>query len=364
MSYVDDVKAIIERIPNSLIDFNVPRVITKAPSQAASNFVTNKEQGDWAERIIFNAINETSNTLIAVKYGKSDDIIAGDAGFSDFFETFQNELDTIGKRPDLLLFRKEDYNEQFGKDISRFEEHVIHNYVKHAIAGIEIRSSAFLIDKYDTYMQNRVTECAREALAVRDLILSEYLDLLSHKSRSKYITILESITNETLNAISFKVPGWGSTDRLIELNNLFKKLKKNLQDVKKRSYLSITPKVEDLTVVNKWIQNFNVPHYYFQVFFDKVFAISFIDILTLLTDSENEGVKYFIEGDVANQNKKTIKIRARSTQVIAQKVDEPVHKSVRKELTRGQLLFYVTFENGYAYLDIDGLKSVLGINEW
>lgn len=364
MQYIDDVRALIERIPNSLIDFNAPRVRTRVPSQAASNFVTNKEQGDWAERIILQAINATSGNIKAVKYGKSDDVIAGDTGFSEFFETFQNELDNIGKRPDLLLFRKEDYIESFGEDISICDEGKIHDYVKKALAGIEIRSSAFLIDKYDNYMHRKITKCTEDALSIRDNILENYSDLLSHGSRSKYKTILKSITNDTLNAISFKVPGWGSTDRLIELNNQFKELKKILQDIKKRTYLSITPKVEDLKVVYKWIETYNVPHYYFQVFFDKVFAISFIDILSLLADSKNEGEKYFIEGDVKNQRKKTIKIKARSTHVIAQKVDEPVHRSVRKELTRGQLLFYVTFDKGYAYLDIEKLKSVLGIEEW
>lgn len=80
------------------------------PSQASSEFITNKQQGDWAEDVIFRAINENSHNVVAVKYGKSDDLVAGDAGFEKFFRDYQTELDTIGKRPDILLFKKEDFD--------------------------------------------------------------------------------------------------------------------------------------------------------------------------------------------------------------------------------------------------------------
>ena len=35
-----------------------------------------------------------------------DDIIAGDENFKEFYEEYQNELDEIGKRPDILIFDK------------------------------------------------------------------------------------------------------------------------------------------------------------------------------------------------------------------------------------------------------------------
>jgi type II restriction enzyme len=41
----------------------------------------------------------------------------------------------------------------------------------------------------------------------------------------------------------------------------------------------------------------------------------------------------------------------------------PTHKSKLKELDRGRLLFYVTFEGGVAYLDVNNLRAILGINE-
>lgn len=113
------------------------------PSQASSEFITNKQQGDWAEDLIFRAINENSHNVVAVKYGKSDDFVAGDAGFESFFRNYQTELDTIGKRPDILLFRKEDFDECSGYDISAKSNDEVEQYVTKAIAGIEVRSSAF-----------------------------------------------------------------------------------------------------------------------------------------------------------------------------------------------------------------------------
>ena len=48
---------------------------------------------------------------------------------------------------------------------------------------------------------------------------------------------------------------------------------------------------------------------------------------------------------------------------IAYKIDEPNHESVRKEMDRGRLLFYVTFKGGTAYLDIKNLCNILTLKE-
>ena len=109
MTYFEELREITKTIPTSIIDFSIERDRTSPPTQASSNFITNKEQGDWAEDLIFRAINETSDNYVAVRYGKSDDLIAGDSGFDKFYTDFQDELDTIGKRPDLLVFKKADF---------------------------------------------------------------------------------------------------------------------------------------------------------------------------------------------------------------------------------------------------------------
>lgn len=364
MTYFDELREITKIIPDTIVDFSIPRDRTSPPTQASSNFITNKEQGDWAEDLIFRAINETSKNYVAVRYGKSDDLVAGEIGFDEFYTEFQDELDTIGKRPDLLVFKKSDFDEKLGQDISKLKHSQITDYVKKAIAGLEIRSSAFLIDKYEGEMQERTKTHLEAALMIKDRIINEFSDVFEHPKKKPYLDILKSINQETINAINFRRPSWNSTERLQELTLLFKDLKDYIGISQKRDYLSITPKVEDIKVVYKWAETFNVPHYYFQVFFDKSYGISFKNILTLITDSEKEGEHYEISKDIKNQNKTTIKINTRNTNQVAYKILEPEHKSVRREMGRGRLLFYVSFEKGTAYLDIDSLKALLNISDF
>lgn len=364
MTYFDELREITKLIPNTIVDFSIPRDRTSPPTQASSNFITNKEQGDWAEDLIFRAINETSKNYIAVRYGKSDDLVAGEEGFDKFYLDFQDELDSIGKRPDLLIFRKTDYDRSLGDDISKLNHSKINDYVKKALAGLEIRSSAFLIDKYESEMQNRTRFHLEAALTIKDKIINEYSDVFEHPKKKPYLEILKSINRETINFITFRRPSWNSTERLQELTLLFKDLKDNLSICQKRDYLSITPKVEDIKVVYRWAETFNVPHYYFQVFFDKSYGISFKNILSLLTEPKKEGDHYEISKDIKNQNKTTIKINTRNTNQVAYKIIEPDHKSVRREMGRGRLLFYVSFQKGTAYLDIDSLKGLLNISDF
>lgn len=361
MNYFETIRELTKLIPASIVDFSIERVRTSPPTQASSNFITNKEQGDWAELLIFRAINETFAGFVAVRYGKSDDLIAGEKGFDTFYNEFQDELDTIGKRPDLLIFKEKDFRKDLGYDISKFEHSTIEDYVKLAIAGLEVRSSAFLIDKYEALMQQRTQSNLKKAFELKAKIIGEYADILNQPKKKKYLDILQSINEETILAVSFRRPSWNSTERLSVLTNLFKELKEAILIVQKRDYLSITPKVEDLKVVYKWIEKFNVPHFYFQVFFDKVYGIAFKEILSLITDSEKEGEYYEISKDIKNQNKTTVKINTRKTHQVAYKVDEPEHKSIRREMGRGRLLFYVSFDKGTAYLDVDNIKQLLNI---
>jgi type II restriction enzyme len=363
MSYYEKIRELTKEVPITLVDFTLPRDLARTPTQASSNFITNKEQGDWAENLVFRAINEISKNFVAVKYGKSDDRVAGDEGFDEFYQEFQAELDTIGKRPDLLIFKKTDFEAELDFDISQIPHHQITEYVKKAVAGIEVRSSAFLIDRYESAMQTKTEKFAKIALQTKDLILAEFLDVLQHPARQNYIDILRGITQQTLSITDFRVPSWSSSERLIQVKNLFRQLKSTIREIQKRDYLSITPKVEDIKVVYKWIETFNVPHFYFQVFFDKVYGISFQQILEIISNPDNEGVFFSVETDTKNQNKTTIKINSKSGIQIASKVIEPEHKSVRKEMDRGRLLFYVTFKGGMAFLDVDNLRDILGIGE-
>ncbi|RMG83591.1 MAG: AccI family restriction endonuclease, partial [Bacteroidetes bacterium] len=233
MSYRDEIKDITRGISPSLVDFGVPRVRTSPPTQASSNFITNKEQGDWAESVIFKAINETMDGYVAVRYGRSDNLVAGEPGFTAFYEAFQDELDTIGKRPDLLVFKEKDFRKDLGFDISQTPHDAVEAYVGRAIAGLEIRSSAFLIEKYEAEMQHRTLMALQQALELKAEIIKNYGDLLQERGKRKYLDILNTLNEDTIMAISFRQPVWSVTERHILLTGLFRALKKCVNIVQK-----------------------------------------------------------------------------------------------------------------------------------
>lgn len=359
MQYRDRINDLTQKIDSTLADFNAERIRGNMPTQISSEFLTNKEQGDWAEQTLLNGINNNSSNLIAVRYGKNDDINAGDDGFKEFFKAYQAELDTIGKRPDILIFEKKDYPYET-YDISHFSNDLLDQLVPKAKCGIEVRSSAFLIDKYEAYMNDKVSCAIDSAMKSRNIILNNYKELLISKDSALY-DIIESISPDNMHVISFRTRSWSSSAELIALSNELKNLKNSIKEITKRTFLSITPKVEDLKVVYTWIQRYNVPHYYIQVFFDKAFGISFERILSLIGDSELEGKEYFIEADVKNQGKTTIKINAIQQYNVLEKIYLPEHQSQMKELTRGRLLFYVKFKDSVSVINRDEFERLLGI---
>lgn len=360
MEYKEIIKELAKNIDTDLVNFDSERIHGRRPTQISSEFLTNKEQGDWAENILLNAINNNSSKLIAVHYGKNDDINSGDDGFKEFFEEYQKELDTIGKRPDILIFDKADFPYETD-DISCFSNDVLDTLVPKAKCAIEVRSSAFLIDKYENYMNKKVEAAIDSAMKSRSIILNNYEELLLLKDPALF-DIVQSISLDNIHVISFKLPSWRSSKELKDLSDELKKLKSSINEISKRTFLSITPKVEDLKVVYTWIQKYNVPHYYIQVFFDKAYGISFKKILTLIGNPALEGKDYFIESDIKNQGKTTIKINAAHESNVLDKIYLPEHYSEMKELNRGRLLFYVKFKDSISIINKEEFEKLLGIS--
>lgn len=357
MKYSEIIENLTKNINTDLVNFDAKRMRGSRPTQISSEFLTNKEQGDWAENTLLNGINNNSDKLIAVHYGKNDDINAGDEGFKEFFEAYQEELDTIGKRPDILIFEKKDF--PFNTyDISNFDNDVLNKIVPKAKCGIEVRSSAFLIDKYENYMNQKISNAIDSAMKSRNIILNNYKELLLSKDEALF-EIIKSISPNNIHVISFRKPSWSSSPELTALSAELKKLKESVSEISKRTFLSITPKVEDLKIVCTWVKKYNVPHYYIQVFFDKAYGISFEKILTLIGNPELEGKEYFIEKDVKNQGKTTIKINATHECNILDKIYLPEHYSEMKELNRGRLLFYVKFKDSISIINKDEFEKLL-----
>lgn len=361
MNYKEKIGAAITKVPKTLVDLDAARKKPGKPTQATSNFVINREQGDWAENLVLKAFNSTSTNYVAVKYGKSEDRVAGEEGFHQFYQDFQVELDTIGKRPDVLIFKKENYNPEWNYDISIMPHEQLHQLVPVAIAGIEIRSSAYLTEKYDDFIKKRNQVFIENALNIKGELLNEFHDDL--KNKEGWIEILNGINEQTIGNIKFKSPGWRGSVKIKQASEKIKQLNEILKIFKKRDFLSVTVKQEDIKTVYKWIDTYNIPHFYFQVFFDKIYGLPFEQILSTLGDPDQEDSTYYVEENTKNQQKTTIHISYTSGIEIASKVDFPTHTSKMKELDRGRLLFYVTFEGGAAYLDVKNLITILGINE-
>ncbi len=351
--YIHEIDELIKMVPKDIVDFALKRKRGNVPTQAFSEFLTNREQGDWAEDLIFRAINEIENGIITVRYGKSDQIVAGEPGFKEFYEKYQDELDTIGKRPDLLIFRKNDFKLSTF-DISHFEDNELKKIVPKAIAGLEIRSSSFLVHKYVEFSTKRREEIINQ---INEIInsLNTQLSNLPSKWR-KWLSNVNLENEDTL----FSIPR--TSVRLESLKSDIQNLRALINSLKKRDFLSFTPKAEDIYVIYKWIKTFGVPHYYVQVFFDQVYAIPFKKILEIISNPSNEGRIFFVERNAKNQFKTTIHIDVNQGILLAERVDFPDHKSEYKELGRGRLLFYVTFRGGKAYLDVNRFYKMIGLS--
>lgn len=343
-TYKDVIASLVEASPFG-IDTAI-RIEGRLPRPASSEFLTNKQQGDWAEQVVFNAINENSTDYEAIRYGRSESLASGEDGFEEHYRNYQSELNNIGKRPDLLVFRKSDIA---GRSLDLDDD----NFVSLAIAAIEVRSSSFLAGKYANYMEERSSRAVAMCEKLRGELISGRLAPLLREKAPELFRLLESATSETFKELDFRARSWSTTEDLKLLSDRLKQLKEQIKVLHKRDYLSITPKLEDVALVNRWIQQFNVRHYYLQVFFDKAYVIPFKDILEISSDPNKDGVVFSVEEDVKNQGKTTIKINVQVGQEVIGRIDMPEHRSAMKELDRGRLLFFVQFDGGKGYLDHD-----------
>jgi hypothetical protein len=206
--YKDEIQDLITQSP---LEIDTEIVMSgRPPTMANSEFLTNKEQGDWAEQIAFKAINEFSEDYFAVKYGRSESIAAGDDGFSDFYMGYQDELNAIGKRPDLLIFKLGDFP---GKSVDiENDEHV-----RRAIAAIEVRSSSFLAGKYSVFMRDRQQQAVNRCLEIRNFLINGTLGELLNRKNPTIYGLISGSTDETFRELDFRCPSWSLTQELRDL---------------------------------------------------------------------------------------------------------------------------------------------------
>ncbi|MBI2925814.1 MAG: AccI family restriction endonuclease [Verrucomicrobia bacterium] len=110
------------------------------PTDARSEFLANRAMGDWAERLLAEAIVRACPEWEVSQHGDTNRIAAGHPDFKASYLDGLEQTRQFGKRPDLLLFPA---NTTVGADLSALGHAEAEALVKKAVAAIEVRSSKF-----------------------------------------------------------------------------------------------------------------------------------------------------------------------------------------------------------------------------
>src|SRR5699024_1479693 len=122
-----------------------------------------------------------------------------DEGFAEFYASYQHELNTIGKRPDLLIFRVADFPD---KEVDTEME----QNVRKAVAAFEVRSSSFLHDSYSAFMREREKNAINKCIDIKKEILSSNLGGLLKRKNNAIYELLQNATNNTFKELDFRRP--------------------------------------------------------------------------------------------------------------------------------------------------------------
>lgn len=122
-----------------------------------------------------------------------------------------------------------------------------------------------------------------------------------------------------------------------------------------RSCPSFTVKVEDLIIVYRWMERFDVPQIYSQVFFDSIFGINFLDIFQII----GSGSGFKIEKPKQSQEKATIMIPITFGNQVATCVEPPEFRTEIRESRLGRVDAFVAPVGGKFVLDPVALDAVL-----
>lgn len=134
----------------------------RTPTDARSEFLANRAMGDWAENILAATLRQTLLEYSVSHFGNTESIAAGHADFRDLYLGGLEEVRKFGKRPDLLLFKK-DLKISANLSEKAFKE--LDHLADSATASIEVRSS-----KFDalTYMKVRAEQKAAGQKVAKD----------------------------------------------------------------------------------------------------------------------------------------------------------------------------------------------------
>lgn len=117
---------------------------------------------------------------------------------------------------------------------------------------------------------------------------------------------------------------------------------------------SITVKIEDLQKVYRWIERYQIPQIYCQVFFDQVNAINVLEIMEFIAATP----KLRIENP-ARSRKTTIMIPLSNSRVVGKLVSEPDFSVSQQTTLTGRRVIYTVPAGGKIELDELALREAL-----
>ncbi len=260
----------------------VPSRKPTVPTDARSEFLANRAMGDWAERLLTDAIIRACPDWRVTQYGDANRIAAGHPGFKAAYLAGIEQTRQFGKRPDLLLFPA---TAAVAVDVSSHSHSDTEMPLRQAVAAIEVRSSKF-----------------------------DALTYIAVRRRQR----------ETGKKSGRETP-------------------------------SFTIKVEDLVIVYRWLERHQIPESYFQVFFDSVFAINFLDIFAIIGGGDG----YSIETPEKSQEKATIMIPITSGTQVGKATSLPAFAAAHRVTELGRHDAYVVPQGGGFDLDAAATRKVL-----
>ena len=348
--YIRDINNLTESVIEKLKEFKAfgnqenTKKSKRIPTQASSDFLIHKEQGDYAERVVFEDLNKEASDYAALRYGRNDDISAGDQGFKDFYRAYQEELESIGKKPDLLIIPKV-HMRIADLDISAMSGRSQKYYLEKAIAGLEVRSSSYSYEEHESYVEEILkenkTKLERKYLELRKLI--------SKDSQSSAFDDIRDFGSD----IDLPKASKSDSKQIRELRKDYKQLQTEIGKTKKS--LNFTVKVEDIISIKRWIDNYGVRHFFVQVMYDRIFMISFGRVLQIVSDEDD----YEIAKDSRNQFKSTIKIPLARGYQIGIISELPELKVENKLLQGGRVIYPIRFRNGKAEVNTSTVAEII-----
>ncbi len=298
-----------------------------------SDFLMRFSQGRWAEDIVVRTINATEDFRV-VPYGPSSVAPSDPHKMEQYFERL-DKAGTIGKRPDLLMLPRDDYEnlrpqlDEIGFDNLPFTPEAELDFLcSRAIIALEVENSLWVARRMPDYGKG--------------------VDLCQLISKSRCFKKPEKITQWetwTKNVQRF----CGRSEERWHLKGFLETAK----------VPTVIIKDEDLEPLRAWEATCNVPVFIFHVFYDEAYYISFQDARELIESGVIRPTQqtFYAPGGPTTR-KQIYKIWYTLAQPLGTMVQEPELSARFVEDKNGHILPYVHFSGGRMALSAEILAEL------